>query len=256
MQPNESYWLAVRKYETLIRMNISNYFNREDEHISFNRNQASMFAKEVAGDFNPIHDEDARRFCVPGDLLFSVFLVQYGMSQEMKFEFSGMVVDGTRLIFPEKITDIFSLQDSNNKNYMDISSAGNKTTDSKFISMLAEKYVQFSSKTFPDILVPLMEQENVMINPSRPLVIYKNMEISLEKLSGNNIELELTKASLNCTGKKGEVRLEFTILADGEEIGHGAKNLLLSGLREYDASQLEDVIQSYAQRKSAFTASH
>lgn len=236
-------------------MNITQYFNRNDGLLSFTRHQASSFAKGVAGDFNPIHDEDARRFCVPGDLLFSVFLAQYGISQEMKFEFSGMVGDTTSLISPDEISDTFSLQDNNEKNYMDIITSGEKTNDAEFIATLSEKYVQFSSKTFPHILVPLMEHENVMINPSRPLVIYKSMEICLDKLSGNNIDLELKNSSLKKNGKKGEVRLEFAILADGEEIGHGAKNLLLSGLREYDATQLEDVIQSYAQRKSDFLAS-
>lgn len=236
-------------------MNVTNYFNRNDEHVSFTRLQASSFAKGVAGDFNPIHDVDARRFCVPGDLLFSVFLSQYGISQKMKFEFSGMVADTTMLIFPDKVAGTFSLQDADEKNYMDIVASGENTSDADFVSTLSEKYVQFSSKTFPHILVPLMEQENVMINPARPLVIYKNMEISLDKLSGSNIDLELKKASLTQHGKKGEVRLEFAIVADGEEIGHGAKNLLLSGLREYDASQLDDVISSYAQRKSDFIAS-
>ena len=157
-------------------MNITQYFNRNDGLLSFTRHQASSFAKGVAGDFNPIHDEDARRFCVPGDLLFSVFLAQYGISQEMKFEFSGMVGDTTSLISPDEISDTFSLQDNNEKNYMDIITSGEKTNDAEFIATLSEKYVQFSSKTFPHILVPLMEHENVMINPSRPLVIYKSME--------------------------------------------------------------------------------
>jgi len=235
-------------------MNITNYFNYNNDCISFTRSQASSFAKGVAGDFNTIHDEDARRFCVPGDLLFSVFLAQYGIRHKMKFEFSGMVGDSTELVFPKEISDTFSLQGSNDKNYMDIVASGEKTTDAQFISILSEKYVQFSSKTFPDILVPLMEQEDVMINPARPLVIYKNMEICLDKLSGNNIELKLTNASLEKNGKKGEVRLEFAILADDKEIGHGAKNLLLSGLRKYDAEQLDQVIQSYAQRKTNFAA--
>lgn len=239
-------------------MNITSYFNIDSiaggHQVSFTRSQASSFAKGVAGDFNPIHDEEHRRFCVPGDLLFSVFLFQYGVSQEMKFEFSGMVLDTTQLIFPAQLPDTFSLQGSNEKNYMDIVVSGEDTRNAGFISMLCEKYVQFSSKTFPDILVPLMEQENVMINPSRPLVIYKNMEIHLDKLSGKNIELELSRSSLKKNGKKGEVRLEFTILSDGEEIGHGAKNIILSGLREYDLSQLEDVISNYALRKSDFLA--
>ena len=238
-------------------MNIANYFNidsgESDPQVNFTRNQASSFAKGVAGDFNPIHDEEHRRFCVPGDLLFSVFLSYYGVCQEMKFEFSGMVIDTTQLIFPEQVSDTMSLQDINEKGYMDISMSGDCTQDAEFISKLSEKYVQFSSKTFPDILVKLIEKENVMINPTRPLIIYKNMEIYLDKLSGNNVALELNNSSLKNNGKKGEARLEFSILADGEQIGHGAKNLILSGLREFDSEQLGGVISSYAQRKSDYS---
>ncbi|MCK5697292.1 MAG: DUF3581 family protein [Gammaproteobacteria bacterium] len=234
-------------------MNINNYFNYNDGSIRFTRHQASTFAKGVAGDFNAIHDEDAKRFCVPGDLLFSVFLVRYGIYQEMKFEFSGMVIETTELIFPDNIPNHFSLKGRNDKHYMDISTLGKKTEDIEFIAALSEKYVQFSSKTFPDILVPLMKQENVMINPARPLVIYKSMEIYLETLSGSHIELKLKEATLKKNAKKAEVRLEFTILSENKEIGHGAKNLLLGGLREYNAEQLNEVVDSYIQQKTNFS---
>lgn len=238
-------------------MNITDYFTRNDNRLSFTRHQASSFAKGVAGDFNPIHDSDAKRFCVPGDLLFSVFLAQFGISQIMKFEFAGMVVDTTQLLlpgdeFPGNEAETISLKDDNDKNYMDIIASGEQTKDAGFIAALTEKYVQFSGRTFPHILVPLMEQEGVMINPTRPLVIYKNMEIYLDKLSGEHIDLELKNSFLKKNGKKGEVRLEFKILADGEEIGHGAKNLLLSGLRDYDQSQLNEIIDSYDRWKTDF----
>ncbi len=233
-------------------MNINNYFNSEQNRIRFSRPQASTFAKGVAGDFNPIHDEDNKRFCVPGDLLFSVFLAQQGVYQSMKFEFSGMVGDSNSLFFNNTDPTHFVLQDDNNKDYMQVETAGEMTTDSDFITQLSEKYVQFSGQTFPHILVPLMQQEGVMINPSRPLVIYKNMEITLDQLSGDNIELKLSHSILNKNGKKGEVRLEFSILSNGDEIGHGAKNLLLSGLRDYQQEALDDVIQAYDQRKTDF----
>ncbi|MCU7837059.1 MAG: DUF3581 domain-containing protein [gamma proteobacterium symbiont of Taylorina sp.] len=238
-------------------MNISNYFNHDSHQISFTRRQASDFAKAVAGDFNPIHDEDAKRFCVPGDLLFAVFLSQYGISQTMKVEFTGMVVDSVNLLFPESISESFTIKGDNDKNYMDVTLSGDQISEAGFIAALTEKYVQFSGQTFPQILVPLMQQENAMINPSRPLVIYKNMEIYLDNvsadhMSGENIELKLKNSLLQRNGKKGEVRLEFTILCDGNGIGHGAKNLLLSGLRDYDQGQLDEVINSYAQRKSNY----
>ena len=52
-------------------MLLEKYVQGNGEYFSFTRKQASDFAKQVASDFNPIHDEDAKRFCVPGDLLFS-----------------------------------------------------------------------------------------------------------------------------------------------------------------------------------------
>ena len=233
-------------------MNISHFFKLDNKLINFTRPQASSFAKSVAGDFNPIHDEDNKRFCVPGDLLFSVFLSQQGVYQEMKFEFSGMVGDSNQVFFSSEGNSAFVLKDENDKNFMRIQTSGEMTQEPEFINQLSEKYVQYSGQTFPHILVPLMQQEGVMINPARPLVIYKNMEITLDRLSGKNIELRLTKSILNKNGKKGEARLEFAILADGEEIGHGAKNLLLSGLREYDQSSLDEVIDAYDQRKTTY----
>ena len=56
-----------------------------DERISFSEQQASDFAKGVAGDFNPIHDPGAKRFCVPGDLLFAVLLHRFGIAPILKW---------------------------------------------------------------------------------------------------------------------------------------------------------------------------
>lgn len=70
-------------------MFIENFFKKSAHTISFTREQASQFAKEVADDFNPLHDIEAKRFCVPGDLLFSVILSQAAIHKEMTFTFSG-----------------------------------------------------------------------------------------------------------------------------------------------------------------------
>ncbi len=50
------------------------YHCEEDGFVRVGAEQASQFAKGVADDFNPIHDPDSRRFCVPGDLLFALVL--------------------------------------------------------------------------------------------------------------------------------------------------------------------------------------
>lgn len=78
-------------------MFLTAYHSNQQHQFQFTRQQASHFAKLVAGDFNPIHDEDSKRFCVPGDLLFAVLLQKEGISQKMRFDFSGMVSDGVAL---------------------------------------------------------------------------------------------------------------------------------------------------------------
>ena len=43
-------------------MNIHHYCSESDGRICFTREQGSNFAKQVAQDFNPLHDVDAKRF--------------------------------------------------------------------------------------------------------------------------------------------------------------------------------------------------
>ena len=75
-------------------MPLSDYYAIDTSGLRISAEQASDFAKTVAGDFNPLHDPDNRRFCVPGDLLFTVLLQHYGINQRMQFRFSGMVGAG------------------------------------------------------------------------------------------------------------------------------------------------------------------
>lgn len=68
-------------------MFLDRFHTIQDGCVHISASQASQFAKEVAGDFNPIHDPDARRFCVPGDLLFAVVVSRFGLSRHMTFQF-------------------------------------------------------------------------------------------------------------------------------------------------------------------------
>ena len=85
------------------QMFIENYSPIDNDKISFTRQQGSEFAKQVANDFNPLHDIDAKRFCVPGDLLFSVIIAKSGLHKQMTFNFSGMVSENNTLTFPKEI---------------------------------------------------------------------------------------------------------------------------------------------------------
>ena len=48
-------------------MLLSDYYAIDTAGLRICADQASNFAKAIAGDFNPLHDPDNRRFCIPGD---------------------------------------------------------------------------------------------------------------------------------------------------------------------------------------------
>ncbi len=233
-------------------MNIENYYHLEDSRLSFTRHQSSEFAKSMAGDFNPIHNVDSKLFCVPGDLLFSVIINHYGLRQVMGFSFSGMVNDEVTLHLPEVQAREISIYDENDKKYLDISSNGDTSRDQKLIDSLISNYVEFSGHTFPHVLVPLMKANNVMINTSRPLVIYDHMRIALDTLDIGEISLSLTDSEFRLYGKRGDVALNFDLSCNGEKVGKGQKKMVLSGLREFDQGKIDELVQIYNQHKNDY----
>ncbi|HHH43414.1 MAG TPA: DUF3581 family protein [Gammaproteobacteria bacterium] len=230
-------------------MLLEDYYSEDHSKVIFSRQQASDFAKHIAGDFNPIHDPDAKRFCVPGDLLFSLVLAKCGLSQKMRFVFSGMVNDGVALDFPDTTAATLDIVDGNGRKYLSLERSGETTRDRELIRDLTSRYVRFSGQTFPHILVPLMAEQQVMINPDRPLVIYESMAIDLDRLDFRDPELELTRPVLEVDGKRGNVRLEFCLKSAGEEVGRGEKAMVISGLRAYDADRVQTMVDSYNSRK-------
>lgn len=234
------------------KMFIEQYCPINNEQISFTRQQGSDFAKQVADDFNPLHNTEAKRFCVPGDLLFSIIIAKSGLHKEMSFNFSGMVNDGVELTFPNEIIDNFDIVDNKNKTYLSVEASGEKTHCTSLINALTKAYVDFSGHTFPDILVKLMTENEVMINPSRPMVMYQSMKISLERLDITTLTLKLAKTSLTIEGKRGDAWLEFDLVSDGEIVGHGKKHMLLSGLREYCQDSVDTIVAKYNSSKIAY----
>ena len=232
-------------------MLIDQYYTFENGKISFTREQGSNFAKQVADDFNPIHDVDARRFCIPGDLLFAIILARYGLNRHMEFGFTGMVVDGTELLLPEPAQEL-SLNDAAGRQYLTIQRTGENTRDPALIDMLTRSYVQFSGHTFPHLLVPLLAEQNVMINPERPVVMYESMNIDLDRLDIEALALEMDHTELTISGKRGEVELAFNLVDDGKLAGRGRKRMILSGLREYDKQVMDEVVVSLNRRKLDF----
>ena len=233
-------------------MFIEEYFSESDRGVRFSRQQACMFAKKIAGDFNPIHNSDAKRFCVPGDLLFSVILAKAGLHKKMDFTFTGMVTEDIDLTFPTTINEHFAIKDSNDKEYLDVKVSGESGSNTALVDSLTKAYVAFSGHTFPHILVKLMQENNVMINPTRPMVMYQSMSIELDTFDASSIELKLSKTTLEHTGKRGQACLYFDLLSNGGIIGRGKKYMTLSGLREYCTETMDKVVTDYELIKAAY----
>ncbi|MGL5359941.1 MAG: DUF3581 domain-containing protein [Shewanella sp.] len=233
-------------------MFLAPYFSKQNQSICVSAQQASDFAKKIAQDFNPIHDVGAKRFCVPGDLLFALVLTQYGLSQNMKFSFAGMVGDGVELLFPEQVGEAFSICDSRDKVYLNVTRHGDVSRCDAQTAAFIQQYVAFSGHNFIDILIPLMEQYQVMINPERPLVIYESMSFDLTTLDFVDVTLSLVGQALTIEGKRGDVTLHFELHCGERLVGTGIKTLVMSGLRPYDPMFAAQMCATYEGRKTEF----
>lgn len=221
------------------------------DRVSFTRLQASRFAKQIADDYNPIHDVEAKRFCVPGDLLFAVLLRRLGLYPQMNFTFSGMVSDGVELHFDETAPGELRLIDARDKEYLRASFQGQPHQEETAIEEITKSYVRFSGHNFPHVLGGLMKEHGVMINIDRPLVIYESMAIDLQRADLSDVTIEPTGAVMAVEGKRGNVVLSFRFLEKGEEVGTGEKKMVLSGLRDYEQDGMDSMVEAYEERKSS-----
>lgn len=231
-------------------MYLDPFYASQGQSITITPEQGSQFAKHVSDDFNPLHNPESKRFCVPGDLLFALVLARYGLAKSMAFKYTGMVGKGVVLNFPETPAAQFAITDTNDKPYLEVTRDGDISHNMTLIEAFSRAYVAFSGHSFPHILVPLMQQKNVMINPDKPMVIYESMAFGFDDLSAEHPSLELTNSSLDVNGKRGLVRMEFDICESGVRVGSGYKTMVLSGLREFDQEQIDNLIQLYEQTKA------
>lgn len=235
-------------------MVLKDYFTEDDAGLRFTRQQASQFAKQIADDFNPLHHQDAKLFCVPGDLLFAVTLAKFGLSQRMRFTFSGMVSDGVNLHYKDLNEHELVLVDGQNKEYLGIERHGQVSRNAGLINDFTRRYVEFSGKNFLNVLVPLMSEEGVMINPDRPLVIYQQMSIDLQHLDIEHPSLELTDTLIEVEGKKGDVRMLFCLKSGDQMVGRGEKRMALRGLRAFEQAGMDRMVESYVGYRRAHSA--
>lgn len=233
-------------------MKLSDYCFTEGSRVLITPVQASRFAKEVAGDFNPIHDPDAKRFCVPGDWLFALVLDRYGLNRQMLFTFKGMVGPNIALHLPESPGDAFEIRDAADRTYLKVERSGPVSKDTELIAALTRRYIEFSGHNFPHILVPLMTKHRVMINTERPLVIYESMSFSFDRLDFVDPILELKDSKLVVHGKRGDAHLSFVVKTVDEVVGTGRKTLVLSGLSELDEAKLQDLVEWFDAHRIAY----
>lgn len=215
--------------------------------------QGSDFAKRHANDFNPLHDADNRRFVVPGDLLFALVLNHCGLSRSMAFTFSAAAAADSPLRV-DSIDGSISLTDSRDKVVMSATAHGQSTVDAELIDSLVASYVEFSGQNFPSILMPLLEQQQVMINPDRPLVMYEGMDFELDTFEIKAPQLRLEEATLNVDGRRGQVVFNFVIEEQGAVVGRGKKYIALGGLRPYEAAPMDAIVAEYLARRAAYQA--
>lgn len=220
--------------------------------VRISAQQASRFAKEIADDFNPIHNPDAQRFCVPGDLLFSLVLAKYGISPKMTFIFKGMVGDNDPLDFSPTDANTLDISNGADKVYLRVEREGGILKNPVLAETLSRNYVAFSGHNYPYTIQPLLTSQQVMLNPERPLVIYERMLFELDTLDLENPILEAKQAELVVNGKRGEVNLNFAIKSAGKTVGHGFKRLLVSGLIPHEQAVADKLVADYLSLKKDY----
>jgi len=233
-------------------MFLKDFYSGVDSCVEITADQGSGFAKDIAGDFNPLHDVEAKRFCVPGDLLFAIVLEKYGLSKKMDFTFTGMLGHGVTLDFPVTDEGHFEINGSNNKTILKVDRSDDISTNDTMIDALIRDYVEFSGHNFPYVLVPLMAKQNVMINLSRPLVMYDSMSLEFDRLDFTNPKVEMLDPELNVNGKRGDAHLHFQIKSDGEVVGKGYKKIVISGMREYEEEPMQAFVDNYLALKDKY----
>ncbi|MBD1581796.1 DUF3581 family protein [Pseudoalteromonas sp. S16_S37] len=226
---------------------LSQFYQLDGDQVVISRQQGSEFAKRVADDFNPLHDVDAKKFCVPGDLLFSLVLARYGVSENMHFTFAGMVDETSKLDFPAGGEEFDITSDG--KVMLSVKRDGVNNQCQSLVNSLTKNYVEFSGTAFPHVIIPLMAKQQVMINPARPMVIYESMAIHLDTLDVKELELETDTPEFSYEGKRGKIILRFNLLSDGKRVGRGEKHMLVSGIRDYCQDMVDGLIDYYNNRK-------
>lgn len=237
-------------------MFLNEFYCQQDNSFHFSQLQASRFAKEVARDFNKIHDIDDKRFCVPGDLLFAVTLKKHGLYPNMKLQFTGMVKNDIPLQFVSPAESEIEITNHKEQTLLKLQTEGDANHDQALLQKIIKDYVKFSGRNFPEFLVPIMERENFMFSPTRGLIMYKSMEINMTRTDIKNIDLEYDCTQVEMNGKRATVIFKFNFFEGKELVGTGQKEMILSGLVPYEQAAVDKIVDMFYAARDAYQAQH
>ena len=233
-------------------MFLDDFYCQQDNSFQFSQQQASRFAKEIAKDFNKIHDVDDKRFCVPGDLLFAVTLAKHGLYKNMQIQFTGMVKNDVALEFITPADNELEIVNQKQQALLKMQTVGEANREEALIQKIIKDYVSFSGRNFPEILVPIMERENFMFSPTRGLIMYKSMEINMQRIDIDNVSLEYDCTEVEMNGKRATVFFKFKFF-DGEElVGTGQKEMILSGVVPFEKAAVDNIVDMFKAAKKAY----
>ena len=173
----------------------------------------------------------------------------------MNFTFAGMLGHGVTLDFPETDGSQFDIVGSHGKTILKVDRDGEHSQNESMIDALIRDYVAFSGHNFPYVLVPLMAKQNVMINLTRPLVMYDSMSLEFDNLDFSHPKIEMLEPELNVNGKRGDAFLHFQIKSDDKVVGKGFKKIVISGMREYEEQPMQAFVDNYLARKDSYLES-
>jgi len=234
---------------------LSGYVTHHPEDcFSFTREQASAFARERARDFNPLHDPDSTRFCVPGDLLFASVCAWDGLSEHMDMRLEGMVDDKALLALSgdrgsRSLTDV-----RDHRVYAKIENDGASVQDPALVYALVQAAVTFTGQHFFSTLIPRMREYGVMVHPTRPLVVYDRIRLDLDDTQMHTPEIRSAGSDMHIEGRRGTLTLKFEFHEQGRTVGSGYKTMQLRGLRKFDSEAVEVLVNAYRLRQDSCAA--
>ncbi len=79
--------------------------------------------------------------------------------------------------------------------------------------------------------------------------------MSLYSLEIDSVERALRDCSFRLYGKRGDIALNYDLCCNGERVGKSQTKMVLSGLREYQQSKIDEFIERYNHHKNRYTNS-